>query len=327
MMINMASIIADCFLIRRTSIVTTSCALLLFISILALFLPSEAVGGESGGILVLNSNTAVKNYELAQSAFEANSAEIKAKINLGDNSANADTVRRQIQQVNPEIIYAIGSKAYLLAHDIAEDRKIVFSSVLNWQRLPMGKNAYGVSNELFSGMQLMTYRYFFPNLKKIGVVYSENFNKEWLSRALETIKDMGMELVSLPISESAELAPALKKLLPEVDALWLISDPVVLADQESALEIFSQSATMKKPVIAYAEIFSTLGATLVISADISTMGVQAAGLSKDLLEHKEVLQPVIDPAGSYIMLNMKKVKEYGLDLNNEALGSVNQIIE
>jgi putative ABC transport system substrate-binding protein len=300
---------------------------LLSVSVLALFQAGEARAEESRGILILNSNSAVKNYELAQAAFAANSAGIKAKINLGDDSNDIDTVRERIRQVNPDAIYAIGSKAYLLAHDIAEDRKIIFSSVLNWQRLPMSKNSYGVSNELSPGMQLMTYRYLFPKLKKIGIIYSEKFNKEWLSAAAETATDVGMEIVSIPIVEPAGLTSALEKLLPEVDALWLISDPVVLADQESALEIFNQSAAMKKPVIAYAEIFSTLGATLVISADISTMGLQAATLSRDLLEHKEVLQPVVDPAGSYIMLNMKKVQEYGLDLNNEALGSVNQIIE
>lgn len=326
MIVNMASIITDCFLIWQTLVVRAVSAVL-FISVLALFQAGEAAAEENRGILVINSNTAVKNYELAQAAFMANSAGIKAKINLGDSSVDIDTVRKQIRQVNPDAIYAIGSKAYLLAHGIAEDRKIIFSSVLNWQRLPISENSYGISNELSSGMQLMTYRYLFPKLKKIGLIYSEKFNKEWLSGAVETATDVGMEIVSMPIAESAELTSVLEKLLPEVDVLWLISDPIVLADQESALEIFSQSAAMKKPVIAYAEIFSTLGATLVISADIATMGLQAASLSRDLLEHKKVLQPVADPAGSYIMLNMKKVKEYGLDLNNEALGSVNQIIE
>jgi putative ABC transport system substrate-binding protein len=326
MTVNMASFMAHWFLIWRVPIVKAGC-LLLFGLMLLSFQIAEAIAEESGGTLVLNSNAAVKNYESAQAAFTANSLEIRAKINLGDSSVDIDQVKKQIQQVNPDIIYAIGSKAYLLAHEIAEDKKIIFSSVLNWQRLPMSENSYGVSNELSPGMQLMTYRYLFPAVKKIGVIYSERFNKEWLSGAIETAEDVGMEIISTPIAESAELMPALEKLLPEVDVLWLISDPVVLASQESVLKIFSESAAMQKPVIAYAEIFSTLGATLVISADISTMGLQAASLARELLEHKKVLQPVVDPAGSYIMLNMKKVKEYGLDLNNEALGSVNQIIE
>ncbi len=326
MTVNMASVMTDWLLIWRTPIVRTGC-LLLFVLMLLSFQTGEAIAEESGGTLVLNSNAAVKNYELAQAAFTANTVGIRAKINLGDSSVDIDQVKKQIRQVNPDIIYAIGSKAYLLAHEIAEDKKIIFSSVLNWQRLPMSENSYGVSNELSPGMQLMTYRYLFSAVKKIGVIYSERYNKEWLSGAIETAEDVGMEIISTPIAESAELMPALEKLLPEVDVLWLISDPVVLASQESVLEIFSESAAMKKPVIAYAEIFSTLGATLVISADISTMGLQAASLARELLEHKKVLQPVVDPAGSYIMLNMKKVKEYGLDLNNEALGSVNQIIE
>jgi putative ABC transport system substrate-binding protein len=212
----MASTITDCFLILRASFVRTICVLL-SVSALALFQAGAARAEESRGILILNSNSAVKNYELAQAAFAANSAGIKAKINLGDSSIDIDTVREQIRQVNPDAIYAIGSKAYLLAHDIAEARKIIFSSVLNWQRLPMSKHSYGVSNELSSGMQLMTYRYLFPKLKKIGIIYSEKFNKEWLSAAAETATDVGMEIVSIPIAEPAELTSALEKLLPEVE--------------------------------------------------------------------------------------------------------------
>jgi putative ABC transport system substrate-binding protein len=33
------------------------------------------------------------------------------------------------------------------------------------------------------------------------------------------------------------------------------------------------------------------------------------------------------PAGSHIILNLKKVKEYGLHYNEEALSVVNQIVE
>lgn len=276
-------------------------------------------------IVVINSDAAVKHYALAQTAFTERLSDIKANIILADQTA--DAVKDKILRINPRFIYAIGSKAYMLAQEIAEDRTIVFSSVLNWQRLPVNKNVYGVSNELPSGMQLMTYRYLFPAMKKIGVLYSERFNKEWLDDALINANDVGIEIVAVPITETSELTPALQKLLPQIDAFWLISDPVVLADRESVLTIFNLGARHKKPVIAYSDIFANLGATLSLSADIATMGMQAASMVNDLQQEKQISQRVVDPAGSHIILNMRKVKEYGLQLNYEALGSVNQIIE
>lgn len=278
------------------------------------------------GIAVINSDSAVKHYALAQKAFtERLLSDIKINVSLADQSA--DAVMDQMRRTNPRFIYAIGSKAYLLAQEMAEDRTLVFSSVLNWQRLPMSKNVYGVSNELPSGMQLMTYRYLFPELKKIGMLYSERFNKEWIGDVLINAKDVGIEIVGLPITETSELTPALQKLLPQIDAFWLISDPVVLSDRESVLAIFKLGEVQKKPVIAYSDIFIQLGATLSLSADIATMGMQAAAMVNELQQDKEISPRVVEPAGSHIILNMRKVKEYGLQLNQEALGSVNQIIE
>jgi hypothetical protein len=40
----------------------------------------------------------------------------------------------------------------------------------------------------------------------------------------------------------------------------------------------------------------------------------------------EIEEKVQHPAGSHIILNMKKVEEYGLNLNIEALDSVNEIV-
>jgi putative ABC transport system substrate-binding protein len=277
------------------------------------------------GIVVINSDAAVKHYALAQAAFTEHLSDIKANITLADQTA--DVLKEQILRINPRFIYTIGSKAYLLAQEMAEDRTIVFSSVLNWQRLPVSKNVYGVSNELPSGMQLMTYRYLFPEMKKIGVLYSERFNKEWLDDALINANDVGIEIVAVPITATSELMPALQKLLPQIDAFWLISDPVVLADRQSVLTIFNLGADHKKPVIAYSDIFANLGATLSLSADIATMGMQAASMVNELQQEKTIPQRIVDPAGSHIILNMRKVKEYGLQLNYEALGSVNQIIE
>ncbi|GAB4269450.1 MAG: hypothetical protein Kow0065_19540 [Methylomicrobium sp.] len=279
---------------------------------------------EVRGVVVVNSSRAVKHYVEVQDLF-AKSVPVKAVIAL--DGQTPESAKKQIRSINAEVIYVIGSKAYLLAQEAAEDRPVIFSSVLNWQRLPLTDRTYGVANELASGMQLMTCRYLFPAIKRIGVVYSERFNKEWFADAQRHADEVGIELIGRPVESDGEQAQALAALLPRVDALWLISDPVVLSSREAVSAIFDISAARQKPVIAYSEIFARLGATLVISADIPTIVGQAASLANDLIAKQAVTQRIVDPAGSYIILNRSKVNEYRLELNEEALGAVNQIID
>lgn len=287
----------------------------------------QAAAEANGAVLVLNSDNSVSKYALTQSTFEASQTDEKVVIDLGDELPHDDVIQKLFQQNKIKITYAIGSNAYLLINRLAAESKIIFSSAINWQRLPLGEQTYGVSNELPAGMQLMTFRYLFPDLKKIGIVYSEKFNEEWVADAVRTAGDVGIEIVGKSIDDSEELTPALRSLLPKVDALWLISDPNVLASKTATMEVFGQSRAMKKPIFAYDKIYADLGALLIISPDIYTISRQAAGLVDDLLAGTKIKNKVVSPAGSHVILNMKTLNSFNIKLNQDALDSVNQVIE
>jgi putative ABC transport system substrate-binding protein len=80
------------------------------------------------------------------------------------------------------------------------------------------------------------------------------------------------------------------------------------------------------PVFTYHDIFAEYGATLIVSVDDGTIGRQSAGLSNDVLSGVKMEEKIQYPAGSHIILNLKKVKEFDLPYNEQALGIVNQII-
>ena len=281
----------------------------------------------SGKVLILNSDMSVSNYALAHTGFKTKVAAISGEIDLGSKWVDESNVKKTIHSVNPDVIYCIGSKAYLLAYEFAENKNIVFSSIINWRRLPMGKNTYGISVELLPSMQLTLYRYFFPEITKIGVVYSKDYNKEWLETVIKSAKDVGITIFKKSIGKQEDVESALKELLPKVDALWLAPDPIVISKIESVGEMFKQCDNAGKPVFAYNEAFADLGATLIISADITTVGGQAAGIALDLLSGQKRDDKVQTPAGTNVILNLKQVEKYKIKLNEEALDSVNQIIK
>lgn len=246
---------------------------------------------------------------------------------MASQGAASDALRENLKNSGAALIYAIGSNAYQWAAHYAE-QPIVFSSVINWRRQPLREDSYGVANELPSGVPLSMFRYLFPDIKTVGVLYSEKFNSEWLAEATAAAGDVHIELIGEKVAASAEVPEALAKLLPRVDAVWLISDPVVLANEKSAIELFRVSDAKMKPVFAYDDVYVDLGAVLTITADIPTMGVQAAKLAEDVLSDREqIADRVESPAGSHITLNVGRLQRYRLNLNRQALGSVNRVIE
>lgn len=280
-----------------------------------------------GNILILNSDMSIANYSLVHTRFKSRLTNLKHEIDLGSKWTDESKISDAIRNADPDVIYCIGSKAYLLAHKLAENKRLIFTSLINWRRFPMGKNTYGISTELLPNMQLMTYRYFFPEIDKIGVLYSKDYNKEWFDITVKSAKETGITIVGKLVNRQDEIASNLKELLSRVDALWLIPDPVALPKIELVEEIFKESDKAQKPVFTYSDTFAGLGATFIISSDIPTIGQQAAELAVDLLSGKKLPEKVQTPAGSHIILNLRMVEKYKIKFNMEALDSVNQIIK
>jgi putative ABC transport system substrate-binding protein len=302
---------------RRLHLLFVACLLLLLTALFA---------DEGHKILLINSNASVERYKLAQEEFRKAIPGPVREIDLEEKGWSVQKVQDVLYDEYPDLVYCIGTKAYLLANRFVSERHIVFSSILNWQRLPVAEKTYGVSGELHPGMQVTLYRYVFPSVRRIGVLYSKAYNREWLEGTRGIAKDMGVEIVGKPVHKAKGTLAALKDLLPEVDALWLISDPVVMSDKDVILGIFKECDARKKPVFSYHEAYAEYGAVLIVSVDDPTTGRQAADMAMEALTGRAVGEKVQVPAGSHVILNLKKVSQYDLKYNEGALGAVNQVI-
>jgi len=287
---------------------------------------SEA-GAITQKILILNSNMSVEKYFAVQTEFKSKFNFPIVELDLGSKWFDNSEIEKSIRRESPDVIYCIGSKAYMLAFRYAKDKNLIFSSAINYLRLPMAENSYGISNELLAAFQLTLYRYFFPDVKRIGVLYSKTYNQEWLRTAVEDAKEVQVEIVPIVITQSEQIVSALKKKLPLVDALWLIADPIVLSQKQSVEVIFKECDRMQIPIFAYNKLFVNYGAILIVSVDIPTIGRQAARLASDLFSTRDIPERVFHPAGSNVTLNLRKTQKYQLKLNKEALDSVNEIIK
>jgi putative ABC transport system substrate-binding protein len=284
---------------------------------------------QANKVLIVNSEKAVYRYETIATEFKKvlqQNAYSWIEFNLDDH-ANADADLKQlIQQENPALIYCIGTPAYSLAHNVAPNKKLLFSAAINWRRLNVGEGTYGIANELSPAQEMSLLHYFFPAIKTIGLLYSDKFSREYVETIKKDALASGVNIISKPINDPQDAGEALNDLLPQIDMFWIVSDPVVLSNKESVRQIFQAAQQQKKPVYAYSDVYIEQGAVLAISADIATIGRQSAGLAM-LVDHNKVPAGTVQsPAGSTVTLNKCAVDTLKLKFNQDALDSVNKIV-
>ena len=298
--------------------------LLLALAVLAAPIVAVLAQTPATKVLVVNSDGAIEKYNAAQQSFRESFGGPVTEINLAGLTDRA--AERAIRAEAPTAIYSIGAKASIAASKATPGRPIVMSSVINWQRLPAATAAgtHVIANELPSATQLTMFRYFFPKVKRVGVLYSTEFNRQWMAEAIAAGRDVGIEVIGIPVRTPGAARAGLSGLLSKVDALWVASDPVVLADEAAVRAIFADSAAARKPTFTYASAFAEFSPTLIVAPDVPTIGRQAAGILQGLVPGAK--KEVQSPAGSEVTLNLRAVKDYGLDLNEEAMDSVNRVL-
>jgi putative tryptophan/tyrosine transport system substrate-binding protein len=296
-----------------------------YLIFIILFVESVAVHATTDNvdILLINSNNRIQKYLKSQQSYEKKLSHVNIhSINLASFDGSLSYLVKNLQ---PKLIYSIGSSAYLSALKHSTFQPIVFSSIINWRRILLTERTAGVSAELLPGAQLLLFRYFFPDIKRIGVLYSNKY-KKWHELALQSSDEMGFTLLTKKINNKKEVKKKLTALVQKVDALWLIADPLVLSSLKNMQTFFNVAASHNKPVLAYDPAFIKMGAVLSVSVDPFTSGRQAAVLTQDILSQNPP-DNILNPAGSLITLNMKQLHALNLMLNENALDSVNKVVE
>jgi len=154
-----------------------------------------------------------------------------------------------------------------------------------------------------------------------GVLYSANDNQEWFQYATSQAKEIGLKLHGKALKNSNDINNTLQAILPQVDAIWLVPDPIISENANNEVQIFKEAAIWQKPIFAYNPQFinEDYGAVLTMTADVSALGEQAANLVKDILKKQSLPEKVEFPiATPHVVVNLKKVHEYGIKFNRAA---------
>lgn len=258
----------------------------------------------------------------------------------GDRS-DAELPRRILER-KPKVIVAVGTdavqllKAYYEKLPPSQQIPVVFTMVID----PVGLSLIGSaerSGGRFAGValavrphrQLRALLDTAPIVRHVGVIYNpkEPVFQQMVAQAREDAARLGLTLVEAHAESAAQVPNALAALQGEVDALWLIPDPVC-AVPESFQQILNWAQTHKIPLLAFAESFVRRGALLGIGVDMAEQGALAAELAVRILngERPEEM-PLLTPRRLLAYYNRKTARELNLEIPPMLLNLAEKVFE
>jgi putative ABC transport system substrate-binding protein len=278
---------------------------------------------EAQTILVINSNGEVKKYTEAVDEFSKNVNMPFKMLDISKMSSN--DIKRSLYDKYPDIVYAVGAKAYQYANEYLPEKEIYFSSIIDWKRLSLDGKRYGISNELHSSMQLTLVKSIFNNIKTIGIVHSK-YTQNIINDLRQDAEKLGIKILPLAIDADSVNNMQFDDVIKNSDAMMIIADPLFLNNEKAVEKVFHLSKEYKKPVVAYHELFIQYGATLVISADNPTIGRQIASMMESN-SNNEKIEEIQYPAGTNVIFNQKEAVLNGVEFNPDVILFTTAIVE
>ena len=271
-------------------------------------------------VLILNSNANIEKYRSVQEEFIKNTKESYEVLDIAKLSQKE--IKEYFYDEYPDTVYAIGLKAYKYANVYIPEKTIFFSSIINYSRLDVGENRYGVSNELHSGMNLTIIKSLFHEVQTLSIIYSD-YTKDLFENFKSNASKIGVKVIGEKITNDGSIDI---QNMQQTDGLILIADSLLLKDEQRVIKLFEHMKRIKKPIFAYHDLYIKFGASLVISADNPTIGRQVAHMMQLLNDKKEFIKIQI-PIGTNVIFNKKMVESLGVNYNVDALSVVNKVIE
>jgi len=287
---------------------------LLLIILLAqiLILPAAARTGDRRVTAILSSNG--QPYREHVQGFSARfNGKVDVEVIDSDTSALAASLKRD----PPDLVLAIGSSAARFAARSRTSAPVFFTMVYSPERNGLiGKdNVCGISLRVPPDKTLEALLAIKPRSIKslrVGSLYSKSRGGNEVSDIEAAVTAHGHRFVRREVVSAKEVGPALKSLLKEIDALWLVADPVVLPGPDFLKVVLNKALDAKVAVVGLSDAHVEMGALVSVSVDYRLEGETAARIASEIVSGKDISDVgVLPPQNLIWSLNRKVAKAIG----------------
>lgn len=231
--------------------------------------------------------------------------------------------RTKMEKLQPDLLITIGTKATAFADQHFPNLPVIFAKVLNpiesgfiqsWEH--PGGHITGASLDIPITTQMQKFSAIIPNLKKVGVIYTER-TERLVSEAASAVGQLGITLVSYKVASVKELPAAIDSLCRSVDGIWTVADEQLSSPQFIRYALL-ETLRNGKPVMGFSRSFVESGALFCLEPDYKYIGRQAADLALAVLNGVSPSQlPPTAPDIVYLYLNLKTEKLLNLSVPPE----------
>ena len=164
--------------------------------------------------------------------------------------------------------------------------------------------------------QLDLIRLALPDARSVGILVSGQ-SKGYVSALEAAARERGLQLVS-SVMEKDGLYPALQSLLPDIDVLLALPDPVVFSS-ETAGSILTAAYRRQVPLAGFSSAYGKAGALLALYSTPTQVGTRGGELLRQVLAGRPLPQPQ-SPREFTLEVNQNVARSLGLVLDEAHLG-------
>ena len=264
-------------------------------------------------------NIAVNNF---QNMLDAN-YEI---FSLEGDIDKAEEIIPLIEELEPDLILALGSKAAISAQEHFNDIPIVFAMVVDYSSLT-ADNITGITMNVPLENQLSLLKLLVPTINTIGIIYNPKYTKDYVKNLTSAMDKFELQLIVEKVNKSDKVEKAFNKIKDDIDAFWLAPDLTIITKENFSM-LVQKTQENNIPFVVLSSAFVRSGGFLSIAPNDESIGNQAAAIAKQIIRGKKPSEISISmPIGTLITVNLITAKNIGLDIPTEKLIFANEIIK
>jgi putative tryptophan/tyrosine transport system substrate-binding protein len=254
--------------------------------------------------------------------------------NAQGDPAVAATIAQQFVSDGVDLIYAIATPAAQAAFNATTDTNIPV--VINAVTSPVGAgvveslessetNVTGVTNAAPLEPQLALVKEMLPQAQNIGFLFNlgEVNGRVLVEEAQRIAPLLGMNAIVIGVSNISEVAAAMGQLLPQVDAIFNVTDNLVASATAQIVDLALQA---NKPVFGSDPNLLSLGLVAVDGVDFFALGQQAGVMVIDILFNGTLPTdiPIGKPTDTRLFINEEMAEALGITVPQSLLDRLGQ---
>jgi ABC-type uncharacterized transport system substrate-binding protein len=230
---------------------------------------------------------------------------------LNRNVADSSKAINEIQRSDHEQVVAIGLVAARAARGLV-GKQVIFCQVFNYADYDLVTDwMKGVSTLPRFSESFRVWKDLDPTLRRVAVLTGAN-QGHIVADAREAAQDYGIELVHREVHSDKETLYAFKRLVPEVQGLWLLPDNRVLSTGVIRA-ILSYSVRHSKQVLVFSPALLKIGGLISIRGRESDVAAQVLARLQRAYGQPEIPGADVMPlSGMQLEINARMAERLGL---------------